>query len=155
MRGYLICFALLAALVWLKQDLAPVTPADQRKNIDVAQRAYERISRVKPSKVGGAEFEEIIRRRLACYEETAFPLERFRVCGASYVDAIVRTARESVKSRPELGQFIRRVQYCPIIHSICTGEHHDAESCVLMERQCIDATLDQYWRGEAAPLPRD
>jgi hypothetical protein len=149
-----LVLVLLAGVVLLGHGTASATPADTRKNIDYVVWAYEWIARVQPSKVGSEGFAQIIRNRLTCYARSATPLERFRVCSTPYVDEIIRNARQYVKSKPDIGRFIWRVQFCPIIHSMCIGEHHGLEDCILMERQCIDAVLDLYWRGADAWPPR-
>ena len=155
MKACIAGLVLLAGVVLLGHGTASATQADTHKNIDMVVQAYQKIARVQPSKVGSEGFTQIIRRRLTCYERTATPLERFRVCSTPYVDEIIRNARQYVKSKPDLGRFIRRVRFCPIIHSMCIGEHQEPEHCILMERQCIDSELDRYWRGADAWPPRD
>lgn len=129
--------------------------ADKYPNIDAAIRMYEIVKLVKPSRIGAEEYEAIIRKRVQCYDLTTTPLERKRPCNITYVDAIIRTARDNLKAAPLLGLFIHDVQYCPIVYSMCIGEHMDKNTCVTVERQCIDQTLDKYWRGSAPHGSRD
>lgn len=143
--GVGVLLLVAALLPWWGTILAKDIP--QFRNIDEALMMYELIKQVKPSRIGGEEFQKIIRKRTICYDQATTPLERKLPCNISYVDSIIRIARENLKSVPQLGLFIRHVQYCPIVYSMCVGEHMDAETCVNIERQCIDYTLDKYWRG--------
>lgn len=148
---FLLALGWLAALPWN----AARAEEPSFLNIDAALQIYESSRRAEPSRVGREEFQTIIRERARCYKQMTEPLGRKRSCNIAYVDAIIRTAREKLKSVPELGLFIRRVQYCPIMYSMCVGENQNTEACVEVERNCIDITLDKYWRGASIPGPRD
>jgi hypothetical protein len=149
--GFGVCVALL-----LLAGAASAAEADAFGNAELAEQLYDEAAHVLPSRIGDAAFTKIIEKRLECYgPQTQTPLERFRVCGTPYVNEIIRTARAAVQSKPELGLFIRRVQYCPIVHSMCVGEHQEPGQCLQLERRCIDAALDKYWRGATAPSARD
>lgn len=126
-----------------------------RSNIDAALAMYEAAKQVQPSRIGAEDYEAIIRKRVQCYDAATTPLERKRPCNITYVDAIIRTARNTLKSPPLLGLFIHEVQYCPTVYSMCIGEHMNKDACVTVERQCIDQTLDKYWRGTAPNGSRD
>lgn len=147
----LLALACLLALPWAAQarDRAPFS------NIDAAVQMYDQSQQAEPSRVGREEFKAIIRDRVQCYDKVTAPLGRKRLCNIAYVDAIIHTAREKLKSAPRLGLFIGVVQYCPIVYSMCIGENMNGESCVAVERQCIDITLDKYWRGAPTQGPRD
>jgi hypothetical protein len=147
MRIWSVGLILLAGILFLAYRATLTTPAERHNNIDAMRQLYSRIARVPPSKVGSAGFTQAIQDRVACYERSPTPLERFDTCSTPYVNAIIRNARRYVESKPELGLFIGAVQYCPIIYSMCTGQSQDRAFCIMMERQCIDATLDKYWRG--------
>lgn len=156
MRRAALALTLLAGLLaWTPPWTAEARAADKFPNIDAAVRMYEGVKLVQPSRIAGEEYETIIRKRVLCYDRATTPLERKRPCNITYVDAIIRTARDNLKSAPLLGLFIHNVQYCPIVYSMCIGEHMDKDSCVTVERQCIDQTLDIYWRGSAPNGPRD
>lgn len=156
MRRRAIALALLAGLLaWTPLWTAEARAADKFPNIDAAIRMYETVMQVKPSRIGGEEYEAIIRKRVQCYDLITTPLERKRPCNITYVDSVIRTARTNLKSAPLLGLFIHDVQYCPIVYSMCVGEHMDKDTCVTVERQCIDQTLDKYWRGTAPHGSRD
>ena len=103
-----------------------------------------------PSEVNAAENTQTIQNRLKCYEENHDYGQRIQICNNKYVKSLVRHARKGIHSRPSLGEFVLNVDMCPILYNICMGQtEDDKERCILFERQCIDYTLDMFWRGSA------
>jgi len=141
---------LAAALcLWLSAS-ASAADLSGRSNIRVVRDLYDRVFNTLPSEVNAMENTEAIRDRLKCYEEKHEYLGRIQVCNNAYVKRIVALARASIRSRPNIGEFVLNVDMCPIVYNLCMGQtHQDKERCILFERQCIDYTLDVFWRGSA------
>ncbi|MGE4552862.1 MAG: hypothetical protein AB7D57_07100 [Desulfovibrionaceae bacterium] len=137
----------LTAGLMLFHGQTTIEPTDEFSNIDRALSLYNRALEVKPSRMGAEGFTRIIRDRLDCYDAAESPMDRSRLCNLAYVDGIIRNARAHVQAMPELGLFIERVQFCPMVYSMCIGGTRSPEDCITLERQCIDAALDYYWRG--------
>jgi hypothetical protein len=147
MRAWPVVLIALAGLVaYLWTTTRPPSPS-QFPNLDAALSMYNDIKQEESSRIGSEEFQRIIQERVLCYNNVTSPLQRNRPCNITYVDEIVRTARVNFQSAPQLGLFIREVQYCPIAYSMCVGENMDMETCITFERKCIDLSLDKYWRG--------
>lgn len=119
-------------------------------NVRIVRELYERVRNTLPSGVNAAGNAEAIRERLQCYEENHDYTQRIQVCNNAYVKKIVALAREAIHSRPNIGEFVLNVDKCPIVYNLCMGQtDQDRDRCVLFERQCIDYTLDVFWRGSA------
>ena len=151
MKGQVIrlvlCLALLslcpAPAAWAK-DLTGNT------NIQLVRDLYSNVRDTLPSEVNAEENTLTIQNRLRCYEENHDYGQRIQICNNKYVKSIVHNARNAVHSRPNLGEFVLNVDLCPILYNICMGQtEDDKERCILFERQCIDYTLDMFWRGSA------
>ena len=151
MKGQVIrlvlCLALLclypAPAAWAK-DLTGNT------NIQLVRDLYNNVRDTLPSEVNAEENTLTIQNRLRCYEENHDYGQRIQICNNKYVKGIVHHARNAVHSRPNLGEFVLNVDLCPILYNICMGQtEDDKERCILFERQCIDYTLDMFWRGSA------
>ncbi len=148
MRPRIFAMAVLLCLCFV----LPSTARDLRgnSNINFVRELYRKVSATIPSVVNAKGNEEAIRSRLKCYEEYHEYSQRIHICNNAYTKKIVRLARESVRSRPSLGEFAYNVSMCPILHNLCMGQtENDKEHCILFERQCIDYTLDTFWRGAA------
>lgn len=121
-----------------------------KTNINLVRDRYRKVSRTLPSVVNAKENEQAIRERLSCYEGYHDYTQRIKICNNTYIKEVVRLARQSIHSRPSLGEFVLNVGICPVLFNLCTGQtNNDRERCILFERQCIDYTLDVYWRGAA------
>lgn len=131
-----------SAKAWPTAQKASPTPY-----IDAALQSYASVEKIKPSRIGADDFRKIIRTRVQCYEQVTIPLERKKPCNIVYVESIIHAARKHIKSVPDIGLFIRDVQYCPIMYNMCIGDMNSQEYCVDFERRCVDRTLDQFWRG--------
>ena len=119
-------------------------------NIQFVRELYNNVRDTLPSEVNAAENMQTIQNRLKCYEENHDYGQRIQICNNKYVKSIVHNARNAVHSRPNLGEFVLNVDLCPILYNICMGQtEDDKERCILFERQCIDYTLDMFWRGSA------
>lgn len=145
------CLFLLAILFLAYPPAAAqardITPAG---NIDTVRELYNKVRETLPSEVNAQENTEAIRSRLQCYEEKIEYSQRIQICNNAYAKTIVSLARKEIHSRPSLGEFVINVGMCPILFNICMGQTgHDKERCILFERQCIDYTLDIFWRGSA------
>ena len=138
------------ALAWRMTPAPSSTP-----HIDEALQSYSQVAKVKPSRLGAEDFRNVIRARVQCYELVTIPLERKKPCNISYVEAIIHAARKNIKSVPQMGQFVREVQYCPIMFNMCIGEMNQQDYCVDYERRCIDKTLDKFWRGSPENVIRE
>ena len=119
-------------------------------NIQLVRDLYNNVRETLPSEVNAAENTQAIQRRLKCYEENHDYGQRIQICNNKYVKNIVHNARKAVHSRPSLGEFVLHINLCPILYNICMGQTaYDKERCIQFERQCIDYTLDIFWRGSA------
>lgn len=122
----------------------------EKSNINLVRTLYGKVSQTLPSVINAEENEDIIRDRLACYEQYHEYAQRIRICNNAYIKRIVSGTRKAVKSRPSLGSFVLNVGLCPIVYNVCVGQtENDKERCIRFERQCIDYTLDTFWRGAA------
>lgn len=138
------------AQAWPMSQKTSPTP-----HIDAALQSYSSVEKVKPSRVGAEDFRKVIRTRVQCYEQVTTPLERKKPCNIIYVESIIHAARKNIKSVPDIGLFIRDVQYCPIVYNMCIGDMNSREYCIEFERRCVDRTLDQFWRGTPDHVSRD
>ena len=119
-------------------------------NIQFVRELYNNVRDTMPSEVNAVENTQTIQNRLKCYEENHDYGQRIQICNNKYVKSLVRHARKGIHSRPNLGEFVLNVDMCPILYNICMGQtEDDKERCILFERQCIDYTLDMFWRGSA------
>ncbi|HWR03458.1 MAG TPA: hypothetical protein VN419_05515 [Humidesulfovibrio sp.] len=156
LRTALLAFCLSAGVLvegaqaWPMSQKASPTP-----HIDAALQSYALVERVKPSRIGAEDFRKVIRTRVQCYEQVTTPLERKKPCNISYVESIIHAARKNIKSVPDIGLFIRDVQYCPIVYNMCIGDMNSREYCIDFERRCVDRTLDKFWRGTPENVSHD
>lgn len=121
---------------------------EEKSNIEFARELYDKVNKTLPSVVSAKEHERIIRERLECYAIDSDYTRRIRVCNNLYAKAIVKQARDTLTSRPEMGKFVVNVNLCPVMQSMCIGiTDNDVDRCVIFEKQCIDYNLDSYWRG--------
>ncbi len=119
-------------------------------NINFVRDLYHNVNDTIPSDVNAEENEDTVRKRLTCYEEYHDYALRIQICNNAYVKQIVHLARQAVRSRPSLGEFVLNVGMCPIQYNLCMGQtENNKERCITFERQCIDYTLDVFWRGAA------
>lgn len=119
-------------------------------NIDFARKLYDKVNNTLPSVVSAKENESIIRDRLECYAENSDYMPRIRLCNNNYAKALVKQARSVLTSRPDIGVFVKNINLCPIMYNMCVGQTgNKREQCIIFERQCIDYTLDSFWRGAA------
>lgn len=146
MKVLALCLALLLGFVVLRStDYRSVAPPS---NIERARQLYQKVNTTLASVVSAREHEAIIRERLECYAENSDYTKRIGLCNNLYAKSIVKQARESLTSRPEMGLFVKNISLCPVMHNMCIGKtNNDNERCVVFERQCIDYMLDSYWRG--------
>ena len=150
-----IVILVLVLLVCLTAVVHDNDAAIRRPNIDLMREVYDKVNRTRPSIVNAQENEAIIHNRLECYEDHPNYSDRLQVCNNQYLKDIVHVAREKIKSRPSIGLFVLNAGMCPVMHSICMGQTGgDMERCICFERQCIDYTLDTFWRGAAQELPQ-
>ena len=138
------------AQAWPLSQKASPTP-----HIDAALQSYSMVEKVKPSRIGAEDFRKVIRTRVQCYEQVTTPLERKKPCNIIYVESIIHAARKNIKSVPDIGLFIRDVQYCPIVYNMCIGDMNSREYCIDFERRCVDRTLDKFWRGTPDHVSHD
>ncbi len=142
--GVVVSLCLLTARSVSAEDL------DVRTNIELVRDLFNHVNTTRPSVVNARENTDIIRTRLECYAEHDDYTPRIRVCNNAYVKALLHVARTTIKSRPSLGPFVQNIGLCPVMYNLCVGQtENDRERCMLFERQCIDYTLDSYWRGAA------
>jgi hypothetical protein len=138
------------AMAWGVAPQSTGTP-----HIDAALMEYNQVAKIKPSRIGAEDFRGVIHKRVQCYETVTTPLDRKKPCNISYVEGIVHAARKNIRSIPRMGQFVREVQYCPIMFNMCIGEMNSQDYCIDYERRCIDQALDKYWRGAPENVSRD
>lgn len=138
--AFCLCFATTASA----QDLK------NKSNINLVRNLYHKVEKTNPSVVNAKENQETISARLQCYETHYEYSQRIQICNNSYIKNIVLLARKSIHSRPNLGEFVLNVALCPVINNLCMGQNeNNREKCIQFERQCIDYTLDVFWRGAA------
>ena len=119
-------------------------------NLQLVRELYENVRNTLPSEVNAQQNTQAIRNRLACYEENHEYGKRIQICNNKYAKNIIQAARKAIHSRPSLGEFALNINMCPILYNICMGNTEgNKERCILFERQCIDYTLDIFWRGSA------
>ena len=142
---------LLTALLCLYTERAvEAKDLTGNSNIQLVRQLYNNVRDTMPSEVNAVENTQTIQNRLKCYEENHDYGQRIQICNNKYVKSLVRLARKGIHSRPNLGEFVLNVDMCPILYNICMGQtEDDKERCILFERQCIDYTLDMFWRGSA------
>ena len=142
---------LLTALLCLYTERAvEAKDLTGNSNIQLVRQLYNNVRDTMPSEVNAVENTQAIQNRLKCYEENHDYGQRIQICNNKYVKSLVRHARKGIHSRPSLGEFVLNVDMCPILYNICMGQtEDDKERCILFERQCIDYTLDMFWRGSA------
>ncbi|WP_374289823.1 hypothetical protein [Desulfovibrio desulfuricans] len=139
-----LCLILCTPLAAKAKDLTG------NSNIQLVRDLYNNVRETLPSEINAAGNTQTIQNRLKCYEENHDYGQRIQICNNKYVKGIVHLARKSIHSRPNLGEFVLNVDLCPILYNICMGQtQDDKERCILFERQCIDYTLDMFWRGSA------
>lgn len=143
-----LAFCLLLALGIFLLRVSDYRSLAPPSNIERARQLYQKVNMTLPSVVSAKKHEEIILERLECYAENSDYAKRIGLCNNQYAKDIVKQARESLTSRPEMGLFVKNIQLCPVVHNMCTGQtNNDRERCIVFERQCIDYMLDSYWRG--------
>ena len=152
MTGHFLRIALtLTALLCLyTEHVTEAKDLTGNSNIQFVRELYNNVRDTMPSEVNAVENTQTIQNRLKCYEENHDYGQRIQICNNKYVKNLVRLARKGIHSRPNLGEFVLNVDMCPILYNICMGQtEDDKERCILFERQCIDYTLDMFWRGSA------
>ena len=152
MTGHFLRLALtLTALLCLyTEHVTEAKDLTGNSNIQFVRELYNNVRDTMPSEVNAVENTQTIQNRLKCYEENHDYGQRIQICNNKYVKSLVRHARKGIHSRPNLGEFVLNVDMCPILYNICMGQtEDDKERCILFERQCIDYTLDMFWRGSA------
>lgn len=129
---------------------APARDIAEATNLQVVRNLYEEVRKTRASEINASENTQTIVDRLQCYERNHDYGQRIQICNNAYIKRIIYLARMSIHSRPDLGKFVQHVGMCPIQYNLCMGQtQNDKERCILFERQCIDHTLDVFWRGSA------
>ena len=145
-----LALTLTALLCLYTEHVTEAKDLTGNSNIQFVRELYNNVRDTMPSEVNAAENTQTIQNRLKCYEENHDYGQRIQICNNKYVKSLVRHARKGIHSRPNLGEFVLNVDMCPILYNICMGQtEDDKERCILFERQCIDYTLDMFWRGSA------
>ncbi len=148
-----LVFALTALLCLMRLSAPPLAGAKDltgNSNIQLVRELYAHVRDTSPSEVNAEENTLAIQNRLKCYEENHDYGQRIQICNNKYTKRLVQLARKAIHTRPNLGEFVINVDMCPIIYNLCMGKTKDnKERCILFERQCIDYTLDMFWRGSA------
>jgi hypothetical protein len=126
-----------------------VIPVDNKQlnNNAYALQQYDIIKNDVESRAGRDLFLEAISERIQCYLTTQIPNDRHAKCVIPYLEKVVEIARGNIKSSPQLGKFLKAVQYCPVVYSMCNGDDFETVDCKLIECRCINYALDMYWRG--------
>ena len=142
---------LLATLLCLcAGSLAEAKDLTGNSNIQLVRELYNNVRDTLPSEINAEQNTQAIQNRLKCYEENHDYGQRIQICNNKYVKSLVHHARKAIHTRPNLGEFVTNIDFCPILYNICMGQtDDDKERCILFERQCIDYTLDMFWRGSA------
>lgn len=142
MTAALLCLCL--AVTTPARDLTDIS------NIQLVRGLYDKVRDTLPSEINAEENTQTIADRLQCYEKKHDYVQRIQVCNNQYIKRLVHLARRSIHSRPDLGEFVLHVGLCPILYNLCMGQtENDKSRCIQFERQCIDYTLDTFWRGSA------
>lgn len=148
MKVLVLCFIIfLGVVIFRVADYRRVPPSS---NIDMVRQLYRKVNTTIPSTVSAKQYENTIRKRLECYLDNSDYIKRIGLCNTSYEKSIIKEARNSLASRPEMGLFVNNITLCPVMYNMCIGnQNNDIERCIIFERQCIDHTLDTYWRGSS------
>jgi len=148
MKGLACLIAVLLCLCQAQNTAAgDLTSAS---NLQVVRDLYGKVRDTLPAEVNAQENTRAITDRLQCYAQIHDYGQRIQICNNRYVKRIVQLARKNIHSRPDLGEFVLNVGMCPILYNLCMGQtENDKKRCILFERQCIDYTLDTFWRGSA------
>lgn len=120
---------------------------DLRPNTEMVRYFYGQAKKTEPSMVDARQHEQVIRDRLQCYFDNPVFTARMNNCNNHYINRIIELARASLTARPSMGDFVRKINTCPVIHNLCMGEVGVPDECILLERKCIDYFLDEFWRG--------
>lgn len=147
---------------------APVSRVDDLSlSLSLLRDIYEKVGKVNPSRLT-PQLLKVVQQRIECYKKTpTVRLDGF--CTSDYLERLASIGRAEIASAPQLGRFLIRARFCPIVYSICMGEEQpdeaskygqsgeleyetypytgDDNECNKMESRCIDAVLDTYWRG--------
>ena len=153
MRILLVCIFLVigAVLFWTKGYHS----LDPKTNIEMVRELYDEVNNTLPSVVSSQKHTAIIRKRLECYEKNYDYTKRIRTCNNAYVKALVEQARKDIQSHPDMGNFVKNVNICPVMYSMCVGQTgNNVDRCIVFEKQCIDHMLDKFWRGGASYIQK-
>ena len=150
---FLISLLLLAtcATFFFLATFAPKSPVEKIDALTQVKELYSFTSRTAQSYKLGNKLNAIVRDRVSCYGNS--PVDRLTNCNEKYIVDIVRTGRDSIVSAPDMGLFIENVRTCPIVYSVCMGDIHNQEECIVLEARCIDGMFDEHWRGRPFPTP--
>lgn len=143
----LALLALAICIPWIA-NRGNTTFLSAEPNIHQVSRLYAHTLRTEAARDEGGEMTQTVLQRLECYAANPAYIDRAQICNGKYLNGIVATAQKDVHATPAIGVFLEKVSLCPVVFSICRGEGGDRHECALRERQCIDAFLDRYWRGE-------
>ncbi len=115
-------------------------------------KLFSEVNETEASFTAVDEITQLIKTRLQCFEDNFSYEKRVTLCITDYRDNIIAVARQLIKARPDVGTFLKNLDYCPIMHNLCQGQSkmrkiQDPNLCITFERKCIDLMLDKYWRG--------
>ncbi|MBU0973643.1 MAG: hypothetical protein KKC20_23590 [Proteobacteria bacterium] len=150
--GILFVSGLICALVYGYQYKGHRQDNYDKKAIESSLEKYELAKKTEVSEQLRDPIFKIIQDRKDCYSSQVAYSERNNTCKRAYTNIIVQLARDTIKSAPMRGLFIRCIRECPIAGSLCNGEPGTNEQdCIKTEARCIEFCLDNYWRGGAFP----
>ncbi len=145
-KGGIILSLLAAAAICMVPSHTYDVP--KTSELQAAERLYRNSERTQLSTTSWELFRGTVSKRLACYREHGFWVDRIQTCNYAYVSGIIDSARKRIRAMPAVGIFVREVRNCPEVYAIAMAKTSgDKEKSMDMELRCIDYNLDLYWRG--------
>ncbi len=144
-------FAFVVIFIWAKPTGQHSSEDSIATQYDQIVYQYEMIKKAEQSDLKEV-FLDIVKNRLKCYSANSDYSVRLSTCRKAYQYALLRAARENIKSSPSLGDFMLCIQNCPLAYSFCNGEElseGQSKDCLQIEILCIESCLDKFWRGNS------
>lgn len=137
----------VCVLMFVPMNYSPTVHGD---DYSYAEQLYEQVRQVPCSDHNAPGLKRIIEQRLDCYAGSDDLRVRLSNCIPTYTTELVAFARDNIHSSPMLGRFVSEAEACPVVFSICRGtDNLTVEECTVMEEQCVEYMLDNYWRGSS------
>ncbi|MGD9638619.1 MAG: hypothetical protein AB7U85_06130 [Alphaproteobacteria bacterium] len=123
------------------------TKITHKSNIEIARELYVKVDKTILAQVNHKKYINIIEERINCYTKHHSYSERVNICSSDYQKNIIKVASEITNKRPMIGNFVIKINECPVMFNMCRGEQKTIDECIVFEKKCLDYFLDKYWRG--------